>query len=449
MIEKIDDKIKDDLLKDLIGFLSINSVLTEYDKNNKDMPFGKGIKETLIYLENLAKREGFVYKNVENHAIHIEYGEGEEILGILAHLDVVPPGDGWKFDPFKATIEEGKLYARGVIDDKGPIIMVLYAMKILKDSGFRPNKRIRLIVGCDEESGMRGMRRYFETEEMPTIAFTPDADFPVINGEKGIINLDITGEYNGAIKEFIAGERYNVVPEKASCVLSINLVEEFNKHLIEFDLKGEVSGDKYTIHGKSAHAATPDNGVNAALELFRFLNRYLNDDRLVNFVENYFIDAIHGENVSLYVEDKKMGKFTQNVGVIFVKDNCFKIGINSRYPISLETQTVKDKYEEVAQNNGYNAAIIYSEGPIYTPEDDYLVKTLYDIYVKHTGDKEHKPFSIGGGTYSKTAKKCVAFGPAFPWTPDVIHQPNEHMDIDDLQKAFAIYVDAIYGLTKE
>ncbi len=449
MIEKIDDKIRKDLINDLVGFLSIDSVLTKYDKNNIDMPFGKGIKDTLMYLENLAKKEGFLYKNVENHAIHIEYGDGEEILGILAHLDVVPPGEGWKFDPFKATIEDGKLYARGVLDDKGPIIMAFYAMKILKDSGFKPNKRIRLIVGCDEESGMRGMRRYFETEEMPTIAFTPDADFPVINGEKGIINLDIIGEYTGAIKEFVAGERYNVVPEKASCTLNIDLKEEFNQYLSDSNLKGEVSKENYIIYGKSAHAATPGHGVNAALELFRFLNKHLSDDKLVNFVSDYFVDAIYGENVSLYVEDEKMGKFTQNVGVISIKDSKFKIGVNSRYPISLETVTVKDKYKEIAENNGYKAEVIYSEGPIYTPEDDYLVKTLYDVYVKHTGDTEHKPYSIGGGTYSKTAKKCVAFGPAFPWTPDVIHQPNEHMDIKDLEKAFTIYVDAIYSLTKE
>ncbi len=449
MLERIDEKIRKDLLEDLIGFLSINSVLTEYDKSNTEMPFGKGIKDTLLYLENLAIREGFVYKNVDNHAIHIEYGEGNDILGILAHLDVVPPGDGWKYDPFKATIEDGKLYARGVIDNKGPVIMIMYAMKILKESGFAPNMKIRLIVGCDEESGMRGIKRYFETEEMPKIAFTPDADFPVINGEKGIINFDIKGNYYGVIEEFNSGDRYNVVPEKASCKLKVDLKDKFEKFIVENQVKGGVTDSVYTIYGKSAHAAVPDEGVNAALELFRFLSKNLETDELVDFISNHFIDAINGENVSLYIEDDKMGKFTQNLGVVEVKDSEFKLGVNSRYPIKLTTANVEDTYKKLCDSNGYTFDVEYSEGPIFTPEDDNLVKTLFDVYVKHSNDKDNKPFSIGGGTYSKTVDKCVAFGPAFPWTPNVIHQPNEYMDINDMYKAFEIYVDAIYELTKE
>ncbi len=449
MVDKINEKIKEDLLNDLVEFLSIDSVLTVYDKDNKDMPFGKGIKDTLLFLENISKREGFKYKNVDNHAIHIEYGEGDEILGILAHLDVVPPGEGWKFDPFKATIDDGKLYARGVVDDKGPIIMAFYAMKILKDSGFTPSKKIRLIIGCDEESGMRGIKRYFETEKMPDIAFTPDADFPVINGEKGIVDIDMTGIYEGLIEEFVSGDRYNVVPGKASCKLSINLEAEFMKYIEENGLKGEFKDSNYILFGKSAHAMEPANGLNAALELFKFLAGNIKEDKLINFVSKYFIDAYYGENVSLYTEDKVMGKFTQNIGVVTVGDGEFKIGINSRFPISLETDTVLSKYKEIANSNNANMEVLYCEGPIFTPEDDVLVKTLYDVYVKHTGDRVNRPYSIGGGTYAKSADKCVAFGPSFPWTPDVVHQPNEFMVISEMEKAFAIYVDAIYELTKE
>lgn len=187
------EKRREDLIKDTQDFLKIKSVLDENDISD-GAPFGSGIKEALDYA--LAKCESFDMdvKNLEGYAGHAEIGRGEEILGILCHVDVVPEGKGWSLPPYEAKIRDGKIYARGSVDDKGPGMAAIYAMKIIKDLDVELNKRVRLIFGTDEESNWRGIQYYFEKEEMPTIGFSPDADFPIIVAEKGIGNVTLVGD---------------------------------------------------------------------------------------------------------------------------------------------------------------------------------------------------------------------------------------------------------------
>jgi len=173
-----------------------------------------------------AEDDNFVVKNIDNYAAHIEMGEGEEVLGILGHLDVVPAGGKWHNPPFSAYEHEGKIYARGAMDDKGPTVAAYIAMKMVKDKGIKLNKKVRLILGCDEESGMRCIKRYLEKEQMPDIGFAPDAEFPLIFAEKGIYSFDIEGEFEGdLIESLTAGERYNVVPDE--CVVVVK--KKFSK----------------------------------------------------------------------------------------------------------------------------------------------------------------------------------------------------------------------------
>ena len=176
---------KQDLLADTQSLLKIKSVLDEENQTDT-APFGVGVKEALEYMLNLGEKDGFTVKNVDHVAGHIEMGEGEELLGILCHVDVVPEGDGWSSDPYGAEIRDGKIFARGAIDDKGPTMAAYYAMKVIKELGLSLNKRVRMIIGTDEESNWRCVNHYFEVEEMPTVGFAPDADFPIINAEKGI-----------------------------------------------------------------------------------------------------------------------------------------------------------------------------------------------------------------------------------------------------------------------
>ncbi len=181
---------KQDLLADTQSLLKIKSVLDEENQTDT-APFGVGVKEALEYMLNLGEKDGFTVKNVDHVAGHIEMGEGEELLGILCHVDVVPEGDGWSSDPYGAEIRDGKIFARGAIDDKGPTMAAYYAMKVIKELGLSLNKRVRMIIGTDEESNWRCVNHYFEVEEMPTVGFAPDADFPIINAEKGIWDFAI------------------------------------------------------------------------------------------------------------------------------------------------------------------------------------------------------------------------------------------------------------------
>ena len=210
------------MLSDLVAF---ESVLDEFNPNS-DAPFGIENKKALEYLLKKASNDGFVVKNVDNYAGHIEYGQGEEILGVLAHLDVVPvKKEEWNSYPFTLTLQDGKMYGRGSMDDKGPLVSSYIALKLLKELNFIPNKRIRLIVGCDEESGSRCLHHYLSKEEKPTLGFSPDAEFPLIYGEKGMTSYDIYGDVSDdVIEEFICGDRYNIVPSLAMMKLKVEVL---------------------------------------------------------------------------------------------------------------------------------------------------------------------------------------------------------------------------------
>ena len=213
--QKYANESKQNFLNDLDKLLRIDTVLVEQPEI-KEAPFGENLVKALNYMLDLGKQYGFKTINIENVAGHIEYDEGDEIIGVLAHLDVVPTGEGWTNPPFEPTIKDGKIYARGALDDKGAAVASLYALKALKDMGVQLNKRVRLILGTDEETSSRGVKRYLEVEKMPDLGFSPDAEFPIIYGEKGILSFDlVTKKVNSIINKSKAGARSNVVPEVA------------------------------------------------------------------------------------------------------------------------------------------------------------------------------------------------------------------------------------------
>jgi len=438
---------KDEILLKTKELLRIPSVLTKFDPKS-ETPFGEAINDSLHYMINLAKEDGFITKNINNYAAHIEYGKGKEIVGVLCHLDVVPVGDGWTNPPFSPTIRDGKIYARGASDDKGPTMAAYFALKLLKEMNFEAKKRVRIILGTDEETGWRGIKEYFKTEQMPDIGFAPDASFPLIYGEKGILSFDIFGSVKNAdILTFKSGDRYNVVPDYAECTLRVDLKEEFTKHLSFNGLKGEVKGDKYIVYGKSAHAMQPNLGINAAFILADFLNQHLEND-FIKYVCDYLtFDHLGGKlNVDHY--DDEMKDFTINPAVFNFERNKFTIGVNCRYPKGWDKESAKINFEASVRKYKFRYNIL-SDSPVhYVSKDDELVQTLHQAYIKYTGDTENDLITIGGGTYSRSLKKAVAFGPTMPGRKDVAHQVDEHLFVEDLLKATAIYMEAIYQLCK-
>jgi len=440
---EIAKRYEQDFIKDTQGLLQIDSTLIEQPKNSKH-PFGEGIYRSLEYMLKLGASFGFKTKEVDHIAGHIEFGEGEEIIGVLVHVDVVPAVGDWLYPPFSGTVADGKIYARGALDDKGPAVCALYAFKLLKDLGFKPNKRLRLIIGTDEETSWRGIKRYFEKEEMPLFGFSPDPNFPLLYAEKGIMSLDLLGAGDPKLF-FKAGVRYNVVPDYAEAKIDQDVSEAFHAFLLEHHLKGQAK-EILSLYGKSAHAMEPDAGINAAIKLSQFLQKYSSNQAL-NFIAGQLKDS-RFKTMGLDFQDPEMKDLTVNVAIVEINKEETKIGLNLRYPINWHKEAFLQIFSQKAAAFGLKVLVKQDQIPHYVDKNDPLIKTLYQAYVRNTGDAKTPMMTIGGGTYARALKKGVAFGPEFPHRENVVHQPNEYLIIEDAIKAMAIYADALRELSK-
>ncbi|WAA11763.1 dipeptidase PepV [Fervidibacillus halotolerans] len=461
------EKRKDALLKDAVQLIQIKSVLDEQHATD-DAPLGKGVRDALLYMLKKGEQEGFITKNVDQLAGHIEFGEGKELVGILCHVDVVPEGEGWTYPPYEGVIKDGKLYGRGALDDKGPTMAAFYAMKIVKELNLPLTKRVQMIIGTDEESEWRCVTHYFQKEEMPNVGFAPDADFPIIFAEKGIADFDLI--YHGEktsenetfeVIEFVSGRRYNMVPDDAKAVLFYRekpeeITENFADFLKTHSLEGKVHMDEhritFTIKGKSAHAMEPKNGVNAGLYLASFLANEQIDKKAkpyFTFIYDYLFQDTRGKKLQIDCKDDLTGELTMNIGIFtYHRDQGGKIGFNFRYPVHCQIDQVKERITEIAQRTCFQVGHFSDSKPHHVDPKDPLIKTLQRVYEEQTGEKAEL-LSIGGGTYARSLKSGVAFGPLFPGRPDIAHQKDEYIDIDDLLRATAIYAQAIYELAKE
>ena len=440
---------EEEYVKIVKKLLKIPTVLEEYDPKNKTAPFGKDIKKALDFMLKTGEDDGFITKNVDNYAGHIEMGEGEEILGILGHLDVVPAGGKWHNPPFSAYEADGKIYSRGTMDDKGPTVAAYIAMKMIKDHNIKLKKKVRLILGTDEESGMRGIKRYLEKEKMPDIGFAPDAEFPLIYAEKGIYSFDLEGEFeDDLIKTMESGERYNVVPDECVVVLKKNKQKEFIKYLQDTKTHGRVHRDTYTVYGKNAHAAWPHLGNNAIYLMVNFLKKHT-DNPFIHFIDKHLSADHLGKKLGIDTFDREMKELTLNTGFIHYDGKNARIGVNIRYPRNYEFEKGEKKITNAATEHKLTYVLKGNSKPHYVSPEDDLVKSLHEAYMKYTGDHDSKIMSIGGGTYARILKKAVAFGPNLPGKEDLAHQPNEYLIIKDMIIAASIYAESIMMLAGE
>ncbi len=436
-------------LDTLIKLLQIDSVLDE-STISFGAPFGKGIKEALETFLEIAKQDGFKTFNDEGYAGIIEYGEGEEVA-VLCHLDVVPTGSNWRFPPFSATIEDGKIYARGAMDDKGPTVAAYYALKMLKDEGIKLNKKIKIILGTDEETGWRGINHYQEKYGLPEIGFAPDADFPLIYGEKGILNTIVENkELDDDIIYIKGGERFNVVIDYAEAATKNDHIKEFNEYLEKHNLTGEAKLENnkyiYVIKGVSAHAMEPFKGVNAGTNMLNFLSCFSNNGLIklgALLHEDYFL-----QNVNLAYTHPEMKELTCNIGIINFENGKNMLTLDMRYPTGFDLENYEKTLKKLEDKYNVETKIVANKTPHYIEPTDPLVETLYKAYVKYTGDTTNKPHTIGGGTYARAIKKGVAYGMEMPGAETVAHQPNEYLILKDFYTCIAIYAEAMYELGK-
>jgi len=456
---------KQDLLTDTQQLLQIKSVLDE-SAATETAPLGTGVKAALDYMLDLGAKDGFTVKEVDHVAGHIEMGQGEELLGILCHVDVVPEGDGWSSDPYGAEIREGKIYARGAIDDKGPTMAAYYAMKVIKELDLPLNKRVRMIIGTDEESDWRCVDRYFEVEEMPTLGFAPDADFPIIYAEKGIWDFAIVQPpaihvEKAAVNvlEFSSGRRMNMVPDYAIATVetaqTAELKQDYELFLHKHSLTGksEIKQNKITfeLEGVSAHGMEPKNGVNAGLFLASFLADLQVDEHAktyFTFIRDYLFEDSRGNKLGIAYHDEITGDLTINAGkFIYSKGKDSSIGFTMRYPVTFDWEKGKETLTAKLLKFQWRVESFSNSMPHHVDQDSFLVQTLQKVYEEETGEKAEL-LSIGGGTYARSLKAGVAFGPLFPGSEDIAHQKDEYIEIEDMLKAAAIYAHAIYELAR-
>lgn len=408
-------------LKDLQTLISINSINSNCGEVSEKAPLGEGINAAIEAFLEIGKRFCFRTKNLGGYCGYIEMGEGEELLGIIAHTDTVETGDGWTYPPLECTVTEDGVYGRGVIDDKGPALLALYAMKAISDSNIPLSKRVRLIIGGDEESGgCRCIKRYKETEEAPTISFSPDADYPVVYGEKGLIRVKICGDEVNIAPDFKfeGGKVINIVPDEAHAF---------------------VDGKAFFEKGKAAHGSTPEKGENAVLKLAAKISAIYPES---TFAKLCSLDS--AEALGIDIKDEATS-ISVNPSILVADSKKCSLSYDIRYPITADGDKVIESIEKAALAKGLTAEIFFHEKPLYVPLDSHLVKTLSAIYTKHTGD-DRKPVAIGGGTYAKSFKNCVAFGVMFPDEPSTMHAPDEFWSHSNIAANFDIIAEAILSL---
>lgn len=428
----IDKKTPIKWLKEILKFESVQGEALPM------APFGIENRRCLDFSLKLMSGLGFETKDIEGYCGYGEVGSGE-MFGVLCHLDVVPVGSGWTYPPFAATEVNNKIYARGALDDKGPFICCLYAVARLLSEGFVPKKRIRFILGCNEESGWKCMDRYVLTEELPKIGISPDSDFPVINCEKGIVYHKIIKKLPKGIISINGGSRANMVPDYVSAVLSNKVYGEFILQAgvpFDYDKDGNIL---VNFTGKANHGSAPSGGDNAIYKLFKLLGQ-----REEIFAQLYEIFSNHnGSKIGLNLKDEKSGDLTLNLGTIKTDSDKLIMELDIRHPISYD----KDDITEILRRGlkDYKVEQTFFHKPLYVDENHFLVKTLLRAYNK-VMNTNAKPITIGGGTYARVLPLGVAFGPIFPGSNAKIHCVDENIDLDDFYKAAEIYYNAIKEL---
>lgn len=451
---------KAEFLSDLASLIEIPSV---EDKEADGKPYGEECAKALDTMLSICKKHGLATKNFDYHAgTAIFKGKNDDIkLDILSHLDVVAAGTGWNTEPFKLTEKDGFIYGRGVADDKGPALASLYACLALSELGFLPENSVKLIFGSAEETGSSDLRYYFKTEKSAPNTFTPDADFPVYNGEKGryVPNFSMTTEYESGARvcSFECGNAPNIIPERAKCtILGVDkaLIHEKAKELEkELGVQYDFSDDEVICHGKSAHASIPDKGKNALTALIKLIVSLPLSDckstRAFHSLDNLLSHGdTNGTNAGIFMSEEVSGEITVAFSMLHF-DGRHMLGVcDMRLPFCATEENTKAVFEKALSDEGFSLSGDMTK-PHYVENNSTFVQSLLRCYKEVTGENG-KTHVMGGGTYVHDIDGGVAFGPVFENIDyDVnLHGANECIKISDLFLAATIYAIAILEVTK-
>lgn len=445
------DKIlayKEELLKDLEYLLRIESI--DREKNEE-------CERALAFILKRAQDFGLDYELVTDKSVHVQLGKGGKLCGVLSHVDVVPAGNNWSVIPFELTERDGRLYGRGIADDKGAALVNLYCLRALKENGVTGKNTLRAIYGSAEETGMSDMKGYFEKQPLPDMAFTPDSDYGICYAEKGILHLRVSTPFNEAkvLSQFHSGKAVNAVPDLAYVMLdSSGYDEQLLMRLADagegnYEFNYTIDGLMIISRGKASHACEPQKGKNAAALLIDLITHaYDVHDigALCSFIDYAINCETNGRSLGLKMSDSVSGELTVNLGIVHIEGNTAEAYIDIRYPVTVKGDYVIRQFKAVAEYSGLDVEVIHHDKPLYVETDSPLIRELSTAYESVTGEKPTM-YTTGGGTYArKLGGRGVAFGPHFEGDPINMHNADESVDKENFFKHAQICLEAMYRL---
>ncbi len=442
----------DDIMSDLEKMVAVPSVAKPQEGK---YPFGENAAKAIDLAVDMAKSYGLSAKNVDYYACHAEIGEGEENAVVMAHLDVVPEGEGWNTPPYEMIIKDGLAYGRGVSDNKGPAIVALHCLRALKDEGVIGKRKLRVVMGSAEEIGMEDMPYYFEREQKPTMGFTPDSVYGICNCEKGILNFKVENKNDSSvIKSFVSGTVVNAVPYKA--LASINCTDSEFEILSEaaYKLDGDFVLTKTSFgcdivsNGIASHASMPEKGKNAASLLIDLLHSVFSNKigSLLSFVNTKIGMTYDGSKIGVNFTDEPSGALTFNLGLVNVDEENASFSVDIRHPVTVDGEKIRNIIKTAVEEAGLTWVTSHYQAPLYLPADSDFIKLLSESYEAVTGEK-CDIYSMGGGTYARQMyNNGVAFGASFKGTENNVHNCNESINLEEYKLHAKICLEAMYRM---
>ena len=439
---------REELFDDLNRLLSIESVDGARDGD---------CAAALDFILKRAEDFGLTAERVTAKSAHVDLGKGGKLCGVLSHLDVVPAGNNWTVNPYALTERDGRLYGRGVADDKGAALVNLYCLRALKEMGIEGRNTLRAIYGTAEETGMSDMDGYFAQKRLPDLAFTPDSEYGVCYAEKGILQLEVSTPTNEAkvLSQFHAGKAINAVPDLAYVMLdSSGYDEQLLMRLADasegnFEFNYTIDGLMIISRGKAAHACEPQKGFNAAAALIDLITHAYDVyeiGALSSFIDYAINCETNGRSLGLKMSDAVSGALTVNLGNVHIEGTEARAQFDIRYPVTVNGDYVLRQFRSVAENNHLTVRVLHHDRPLYVEKDSELVRLLADAYRTVTGE-DAPLYTTGGGTYArKLGGKGVAFGPNFRDDDIRMHNADESVDKENFLRHMQICFEALYRL---
>ena len=441
-------KYKDELLADLNTLIGFESVANEKPEE---------CQNAINFMLKRANDFGLTGEQVTDESMHIQLGSKGKLCGILSHLDVVPAGNNWSVLPYSLTEKDGRLYGRGIADDKGAALVTLYCLRTLKEEGIDGVNTLRAIYGTSEECGMEDIDGYFEKMPVPDLSFTPDSDYGICYAEKGILQIEVSTKGNLAtvLSQLHSGKAINAVPDIAYALLDSsnydeqNLLELSKKTEGNFEFNSTIDGLMVISRGKAAHACEPHKGFNAAAALVELLAKAYTSTEIgtiCDFIDIALGNETDGCSLGLKTHCSISGDLTVNLGYIHIEGNEARAAFDIRYPVSITGGSVYRQFRYAAKHNKLDVKVLNHEKPLYIEKDSELVKLLSGAYKAVTGE-EPELYTTGGGTYArKLGGKGLAFGPAFKDDEVNMHNADESIDKEKFFTHAQICLEAMYRM---